>query len=86
MAGNLFAPAMLAMVAATFAMLKVEGKRPTLRSTLVGILTTLASFVVLASMNSVHGCLRGGTVTPELFAAILDRINRLRAVPAMVPL
>jgi len=69
--GNLFAAGMIAMLVPPAIALKGWGANPTLRDILTGIIFAMPSFLGLVVLTPVHGCLRGGTLSPELAAAAL---------------
>jgi hypothetical protein len=71
MIGNLFAFAMIAMLAGTLVLVAKMGSRPTFRSCLFGALIAMVVAVLAALGDVPHFCLRGGTVSPALLAGPL---------------
>ena len=76
MAGNLFASLMIVTVAVGLALILRVGHRPTIRSSIVGIVVSVAIFVFLVAFIPRHMCRRGGcSAVPTLIAAILAGLS-----------
>ena len=75
MHGNIFALAIIAMACATFAILKVYGKRPDRRAVVAGALLMIVTFFVLAIVAFLH-CSRGGPTVPVFLGTISAGVVR----------
>ena len=70
MHGNVFALAVIAMIGAALAVLKVFGKRPDRRALFAGILLAVVTFFVLGYLAFGHLCFRGGPFGVVVFGAV----------------
>ena len=71
MAGNLFALLLIGLVAAGVGVVRVAGRRPTVRSALAGMAVAAAAFLLLAVAIPHHLCRRGAPIQPSAAGAAL---------------
>lgn len=76
MHGNLFALAVLALIVASLAALKVYGKRPDRKAVVAGGVHFIVTFLVLGFLAFGHACDRGGPFGVVAFGALFAGIFR----------